>query len=115
MPQRASTLPTTRLRPVSRLAPPPRHLDEEEAALFRQIVGDFQIDDAGSISLLTIACEAHQRMRRARERVEDEGETFLDRFKQVRAHPLLAVERDARCDYLRALRTLNLKPAPTVR
>jgi P27 family predicted phage terminase small subunit len=115
MPQRAASLPATRLRPVTRLAPVPAHLDETEASLFRRLVQEFAIDDSGSLSLLTVACEAHQRMRRARERIEDEGETVLDRFKQVRAHPLLAVERDARADYLRSMRALNLKPVPTVR
>jgi P27 family predicted phage terminase small subunit len=116
MPQRATSLPATRLRSVTRLAPAPDHLGETEAALFRRLVQEFAIDDSGSISLLTVACEAHQRMREAREEVaEHGGTTFKDRFGQLRQHPAVAIERDARNDYLRAMRVLNLKPDPAVR
>jgi P27 family predicted phage terminase small subunit len=112
MPQRAASLPATRLRPVTRLAPAPAHLDETEAALFRRLVQEFAIDDSGSISLLTVACEAHQRMREAREQVAEDGTTFKDRFGQLRQHPAVAIERDARNDFLRAMRVLNLKVGP---
>src|SRR5262249_47888651 len=64
------------------------------------IYQEFAIDDSGSISLLTVACEAHQRMREAREEVADHGgTTFKDRFGQLRQHPAVAIERDARNDY----------------
>src|SRR5262249_17793734 len=116
MPQRATSLPATRLRSVTRLAPAPDHLGETEAALFRRLVQEFAIDDSGSISFLTAAFEAHQRMREAREEVADHGgTTFKDRFGQLRQHPAVAIERDARNDYLRAMRVLNLKPDPAVR
>jgi phage terminase small subunit len=96
--------------PVTKLTPPPSHLEPPEATLFRELVRDFQIDDAGAISLLTAACEAHQRARRARERIDREGEVVTDRFGQPRAHPCICMERDSRDAFLRSMRALNLKP-----
>jgi phage terminase small subunit len=93
---------------IVKLMPPPKHLEPTEANLFKQIVQEFSIDDAGAFSLLTTAMEAHMRSRHARERIAAEGEAILDRFKQLRAHPMIAVERDARGDFLRAMRALNL-------
>jgi phage terminase small subunit len=96
--------------PVTRLAPPPSHIEPVEAALFRELVKTFAIDDAGSISLLTTAMEAHQRMRHARERIDKDGEVINGRFDQLVAHPAVAIERDARDAFLRSMRALNLKP-----
>jgi hypothetical protein len=59
--------------------------------------------------------EAHQRMREAREQVADEGTMLKDRFGCMRKHDMLGVERDARADYLRCMRALNLKPDSAVR
>ena len=80
--------------------------------MFRQLISEFRIDDAGSISLLVVACEAHQRARRARERITKDGEVVKDRFGQLRAHPSVAIERDARDAYLRAMRALRLDVKP---
>jgi hypothetical protein len=80
--------------------------------LFRQLISEFAIDDSGSVSLLVTAMEAHQRMRRARERVAKDGEVFKNRFGELRPHPCIAVERDARDGYLRALRALRLELKP---
>jgi hypothetical protein len=56
--------------------------------------------------------EAHMRMRRARESVAADGETFKNRFGELRPHPCVAIERDARDAYLRAIRALRLEPKP---
>jgi hypothetical protein len=80
-------LATIHRAPIQKLASPPKHLEPTEAALFRQIVSEFAIDDAGALSLLTTACEAHMRARRARERIAEEGEMMKDRFGQLRASP----------------------------
>ena len=47
-------------------------------------------------------------MRRCREAIDRDGETVVDRFKQVKGHPLLAAERDARAAFLAGMRMLNL-------
>jgi P27 family predicted phage terminase small subunit len=91
-------------------APPPAHLDEQEQALFRTIVTEFRIDDAGSIELLITACEAHARCRTCREAIDRDGLTVTDRFGCVVPHPLLRSETSARGQYLAALKQLNLEP-----
>ena len=48
----------------------------------------------------------------ARRQIEKEGPTSHDRFGQLRGHPLLAVERDARGQFLMALKALNLDLEP---
>jgi phage terminase small subunit len=92
--------------------PAPSHLEPEEAALFKSIVAEFRVDDVGSLQLLTVACEAHQRCRLAREAITREGMTIKDRFGILTSHPLLKAEASARGQYLAALRVLNLEPPP---
>jgi hypothetical protein len=113
MAQHSIRHPPARLRLVTKLPPVPAHLAETEQALFRKITSEFEINDSGAISVLTVAMEAHQRMREAREEVASEGTTFLDRFGQMRPHPAVGIERSARNDYLRAMRVLNLKIGPS--
>jgi hypothetical protein len=76
--------------------------------MWREILAEFTFDDVASLALLRSALEAHQRARRCRLIIDEDGETTCDRFKQLRAHPLLAAERDARAAFLAAMRTLNL-------
>jgi P27 family predicted phage terminase small subunit len=115
MAQHSIRTPPPSFNPVVRLAAAPKHLADEEAGLFRRLVAEFQIDDSNSVSLLTVAMEAHARMREAREQLAAEGTVIEDRFGQKRTHPAVAIERDARADYLRAMRVLNLKPDAAVR
>lgn len=104
------TLPVRpRLIPAPRKLPTaPRHLEAEEKRMWRAIVGDFTFEDPASQALLRSALEAHQRARHCRLAIERDGEAVKDRFDQVRAHPLLAAERDARAAFLAAMRMLNL-------
>ncbi len=103
----AKTPPKPR-RPARDLAPPPEHLAAPEADLWCAIVDDYLFADAASLALLAAALEARQRMRRCREAIDHDGETVVDRFKQVKGHPLLAAERDARAAFLAGMRMLNL-------
>lgn len=79
---------------------------------WRELVGEYGIDDAAGLQVLQTYCEAFDRMRGAQQRVLKDGATFLDRFGQVKAHPLLSVERDARAAMLHALKALNLDLEP---
>jgi hypothetical protein len=76
--------------------------------MWREIIAEFSFDDPASLALLRSALEAHQRSRRCRLAIARDGETVRDRFGQVRAHPLLPTERDARAAFLAAMRVLNL-------
>lgn len=97
----------TRAKPHN-LPSPPRHLEKPEATLWRDLAESFKFDDPASVSILSIALEAHQRARRCRQAIDRDGETVTDRFAQVRSHPLLSAERDARAAFLSAMKILNL-------
>ena len=68
-------------------------------------------DDAGLL-LLQTAAEAFDRMRGCQAAVTKDGATVPDRFGQLKPHPLLATERDARSQMLAALKALNLDIEP---
>lgn len=72
---------------------------------------DFVLEDHHRL-LLTKACEAHDRAERARETIQKEGVTYLDRFQQPCARPEVAIERDSRLAFARLVRELNLGEEP---
>ena len=69
------------------------------------------------VRLLTLAAEAWDRGQEARQILDAEGITTVDRFGQARAHPAVAIERDARLASARLMRELDLdaEPAPSSR
>jgi P27 family predicted phage terminase small subunit len=87
---------------------PPAYLATEEAALFTQVVRDFPFDEV-RLRILAEGCASLQRAREARETVDRDGMTVRDAKGQLKAHPLLTVERDARAAALAAFRQLNLE------
>jgi hypothetical protein len=95
-------------KPAGKRPPPPGHLEQPESALWRKIVEEHLFDDAASQSILAAALEGHQRMRRCREKIDEDGELVHDRFNQAKPHPLLAAERDARAAFLSGMRILAL-------
>jgi phage terminase small subunit len=101
-------LPNKPARTASNRAPPPAHLEPPEADLWSALLTDFTFADPASLALLEEALSAHQRARRCREMIDRDGETVLDKWKQVKPHPLLPAERDARAAFLAAMRMLNL-------
>jgi phage terminase small subunit len=58
--------------------------------------------------LLTLAAEAWDQAVAAREELAKVGTYFADRFGQPKAHPAVAVERDARIAFARLVRELDL-------
>jgi P27 family predicted phage terminase small subunit len=93
---------------VSRLATrAPKHLQRSGKALWRQIVGDFELE-GHHLVILQAACEALDRMTEAREAISADGLTYTDARGMIHAHPAVAIERDARIALLRALRELSL-------
>ena len=91
---------------------PPSHLKRAGRELWRDIAEQFAIDDAGGQALLTLAAECLDRLREAQAVVERDGPTTLDRYGQVRTHPALSLEKDARGQLLQALKQLNLDLEP---
>lgn len=73
---------------------------------------EYGIADLGGASLLSAAAEARDRAELSRAAIEKDGQTIRDRFEQVKPHPLLAAERDARAQFIQAMRALNLDVEP---
>jgi P27 family predicted phage terminase small subunit len=85
---------------------PPKHLRPGGAALWRDICRGFDLAEH-DLHILAAACEAADRAREARERVDLDG-AIVDGRYGPRAHPAIAIERDSRLAMLRALRELGL-------
>lgn len=90
----------------------PKNLSSEGKKLWEQILKEYDIQDAGGLSILKSVCESLDRIRECQEIIDKEGMTVMDRFNQTKAHPLLSVERDARSQFLQAIKTLNLDLEP---
>ena len=73
---------------------------------------EYEIIDPAGLLLLQTALESFDRMRGAQESIATVGATVTDRFGQLRAHPMITVERDARAAMLAALKALNLDLEP---
>jgi len=86
---------------------PPETLRKQGKALWRFITTNF-FPEAHHLALARVACEALDRYAACRARLDREGLTVKDRFRQLRAHPLLGPERDARAQFVSALVALGL-------
>jgi hypothetical protein len=71
-------------------------------------IGKLDSAPRAAVAVLATALEAHRRSRECREAILREGMTITGRDGQAKAHPLLAVERDARRAFLAAVRALGL-------
>ena len=92
----------------------PRHLDAATKRHGRALIADFPgiNDDEAGRRVLLCALEAWQRAAGCRECIDRDGPLVVDRWGQKKPHPLLAAERDARAQYLAALKHLNLDLLP---
>jgi phage terminase small subunit len=85
----------------------PDHLKPATAEWFNRVTSDYELEPH-HIRLLTLAGESWDRGVDAREAVAKHGMTYLDRFKQPRARPEIAIERDCRIAFARLVRELAL-------
>lgn len=87
---------------------PPEHLSDEAAGWWRDVMRDYSLEPHHR-HLLRAACEAWDRMGQARTALADHGGlTFTDERGVIRAHPAVAMERDARIAFARLVRELDL-------
>jgi len=91
---------------------PPKHLSRTAKAWWKKIQDEYGIEDQAGQLLLVTALEAFDRMKQAAAQIEEDGPQVQDRFGQLKAHPLLTVERDSRAQMLAALKQLNLDLEP---
>ena len=87
---------------------PPTSL-RRSSAVFKLISRNYALRDEESVRILEEGMGSLQRARLAREAINKEGTIFLDGKSQLKPHPLLVVERDARAAALAAFRQLNLE------
>jgi P27 family predicted phage terminase small subunit len=92
--------------------PAAKGLSPEAKRWRAKLTREYDIVDEAGLLILQTALEAFDRMRQAQQQVAADGVTFTDRFGQIKAHPLLPVERDARAAFLAGLRSLNLDLEP---
>lgn len=87
---------------------PPSHLSPEVSEWWRSVTADYALE-AHHLRLLQAASEAWDRMQQARQALADHGSlTFSDPNCNIRAHPCVAMERDARTAFARLVRELDL-------
>ena len=77
-----------------------------------RLIVEYGIEDAGGLLYIRTFADAFTQELKAMDVVAADGLTFEDRFKQVKAHPLLSVIRDARAQKMAALKSLCLDIEP---
>ena len=93
---------------MSNLPTPPDHLSAAAQSWWRSVIRDYALEPH-HVHLLQAACEAWDRMQQARQALADHGGlTFTDERGVIRAHPAVAMERDARVAFARLVRELDL-------
>jgi P27 family predicted phage terminase small subunit len=89
----------------------PQHLSKAQRALWRHVMAEYELEPH-HLKLLTLLCEALDRGEQARQAIASDGAYLPDRFGQLKAHPAVAVERDARIAAARLTRELDLDGTP---
>jgi phage terminase small subunit len=75
--------------------------------LWAAVVADYSLERA-ELEMLALACEAADRLAQARELLKREG-LMIECKIGPRAHPAIAIERDARAAVGRLMRQLGLE------
>jgi hypothetical protein len=86
---------------------PPRRLGEHGLKLWRAVIAEYQIVDAGGIEMLCSACQALDRAEVMREQIDATGE-LIQTKTGLRDNPLLKHELAARAFVVRTLHKLGL-------
>mgnify|MGYP001348768264 CR=1 FL=1 len=90
----------------------PKHLSAEARKIWKEILAEYSIDDAAGLRILRVALESFDRGQAARQAIDRDGLTVIDKAGQVNSHPLLPIERDSRAAFLSGLKALNLDVFP---
>ena len=90
----------------------PDHLSKEAKVIFKDLCAEYEINDVAGLRILRVSLEAFDRAQSAREAIDKDGLTVLDRFGASKPHPLLPIERDSRAAFLAGLKALNLDLEP---
>jgi len=96
--------------PAKTIKAPP-HLAAETADWWLHVCGEFDLEQHHT-RLLTLACEAFDRCGQARALIDADGPVTVTPDGAMKAHPAVAIERDARLAFARLLRELDLDTGP---
>jgi P27 family predicted phage terminase small subunit len=86
----------------------PQYLSKESRKLWHELLTEYQIEDSAGLKILLTALEAFDRAKASREKIDLDGMVIQGPAGRMIAHPLCTVERDARAQFLAALKQLNL-------
>ena len=86
----------------------PACLSKPAQALWAKIVSEWEIDNAADLAVLRTGLLAWDRAEAATAQIKRDGQTVTDRFGQVKPHPLMTTERDARSQFMNAIRQMGL-------
>jgi len=89
----------------------PAHLRPSTAQWWQGVVTSYEIEPH-VLPLLTLAAEAWDRCKQAREALAEHGLTMPGRYGQPIARPEVGIERDSRIAFARMLRELALDVEP---
>jgi len=90
---------------------PPKHLRKTTQLWFKSVVSDYELEPH-HLKLLTLAAEAWDQAQTAREVLDEQGQTFVDRFGQPKERPEVGILNAARIAVARLLRELALDAEP---
>jgi P27 family predicted phage terminase small subunit len=88
-------------------APAPEHLSPAMRDWWRDITTTFVLE-SHHLKVLQVCAEAWDRLQQARQVLAEEGLTIETGTGSRKQHPAVAIERDARAQFLVALRQLDL-------
>lgn len=92
---------------MSALARPPKHLSAAARRLWRETVESYELE-RHHLELLERACRALDQTIEAEEILRRDGIVVEGRYG-IRAHPAVAIARDARTSFARLLREIDLE------
>lgn len=73
----------------------PEHIQDSGRKWLKTVLAEYEFTNS-EMNLLFVAASCMDRLWEVREKIASEGLTVLDRFGQMKAHPLLSAERDNR-------------------
>ena len=85
--------------------PPPKHLSKRSAQFWRE-VNERYVLESHDLERLRCACESIDTIDAAEAAIRKDGQFVADRYKVPKAHPGIAVARDARQLLLRCIREM---------
>ena len=85
----------------------PQHLKKDTRKFWREILKTYKLEEHHK-KLLTAACKAWDRAEEARQVLDEQGITFIDRFDQPKGRPEVKIEKDSRNDFRLLIRELGL-------